>query len=178
MEVFIDGKKYVESSTQPTGHYTFNDILIGNTIALYSTFDPEYLGRAKVKETFGKSFENLIAKIGVVYLSDFEFDSELEQKIIETLKKNSGSLKGQIHVYKKDVSLVPVGNTNLKFNEIQPAFPIGVFNFYFDIDCDTKNDLDLKLCFCDYFRYSMNGNIEIDDIAIYQSKAKFILSDS
>ena len=31
MEVYINGKKYVEASAQPLTHYTFNDILIANT---------------------------------------------------------------------------------------------------------------------------------------------------
>ena len=178
MEVFIDGKKYIEASTQPIDHYTFNDILIANTIAFYDRFNQKYLGRAKFKESFGKSFENFITQNGVIPLSDFDLSAELKQKIINAIKTYKTALKGQVHIYNKNISLVSVGNTNLNFNEIQPSLPIGVFIFYFDVDCNTENDLDLKCCFCNGFRYSTNGNIEIDDIAIYHSKVPFILSDA
>lgn len=187
MEVYINGKKYVEASTQPLTHYTFNDILIANTIAFYDRFNQKYLGRAKIKESFGKSFEKLISQNGVISLSDFDLDSELEQKIINAIKTYKTALKGQVHIYNKNISLAPVGNTNLKFNEIQPAFPIGVFNFYFipsenfnSENFDNENNLDLNLsnCICNDFRYSTNGNIEIDDIAVYHSKVPFVLSDA
>ena len=182
MEVYINGKKYVEASTQPLTHYTFNDILIANTIAFYDRFNQKYLGRAKIKESFGKSFENLISQNGVIPLPDFDLSSELEQKIINAIKTYKTALKSQVHIYNRNISLAPVGNTNLKFNEIQPAFPIGVFNFYFTIS-DSENfnnegNLDLSNCVCDDFRYSTNGNIEIDDIAIYHSKVPFVLNDA
>lgn len=149
-------------------HCKMSDLMIAPMASFigYGCPDNEaFWGRASIKNSFGKNFDNR-----TITMDDFEISPELEKKLLNTHKSG---FEVQIHLYFKKQLLPICGESGLTYYQpLQGLLPMGYLSLDFSplwLRSNTDDTRiisyvpDLKYLKFNYLNYYLNEATTIED---------------